>query len=58
MVTAGSVVQENNNMSIKYEGSRLILLKYLKEINAIFFIRDNCIEVVNPEGSIFITKRK
>lgn len=45
------------NMSIKYEGSRMILIKYLQEINALFFIRKDCIEIVNPEGSIFITKK-
>lgn len=51
------VQQENRNMTIKYKGSRMILIQYLKEINVIFFIRDNnCIEIVHEDGSTFITR--
>ena len=49
--------QGNRKMSITYKGSRMILIQYLKEIDVIFFVRkNNCIEIVYEDKSIFITR--
>lgn len=45
-----------NKMYMSYNGSRILLMQALKEMHALYFIRNNTIEIVTDNGSIFITR--
>ena len=37
-----------------YSGSRITLMQALKEMQVLYFIRNNMIEIITDNGSIFI----